>query len=314
MRSKCILNTIFSFIFLFAGSYSWGYDGPLFDKMAQIDERVDMEKVMRRAQEAGVDKMALFARSRKSLGENEEDVLSLRKSFTGFLFLGSPKYFLMRNDLSIMYNDSIIEGIQRHGYHFIGEILYTHGDKSHGKQTRQGERYIDPLGKGTENLLSRIKKFNIPLMTHWEVYAWGRDWPRFSRLYSTHPEQTFIIPHMAFGSPEQVNQILSKHANVYMTLSKKLTEKGGYSDSIKQAKLGSAILDGGKDLRGKWESILIKYQDRVLFATDAHKRHRWKKYHKVVKRYRQLANQLPEDVAEKISYRNAEKLYKVKIK
>ena len=49
MRSKCILNTCFSFIFLFAGSYSWGYDGPLFDAMAQIDERVDMEKVMRRA-------------------------------------------------------------------------------------------------------------------------------------------------------------------------------------------------------------------------------------------------------------------------
>jgi len=151
-------------------------------------------------------------------------------------------------------------------------------------------------------------------MTHWEVYAWGRDWPRFTNLYSTHPEQTFIIPHMAFASAEQVNQILSKHPNVNMTLSKKLTEKGGYSDSLKQAKLGSSILDGGKVLRANWKSILIKYQDRVLFATDAHKLHRWKKYHKVVKRYRQLANQLPEDVAEKISYRNAEKLYKVKIK
>lgn len=314
MRSICILNIIYSFVFIFAGSYSWGYDGPLFDAMAQIDERVDMEKAVRRAQEAGVDKMALFARSRKSLGENEGDVLSLRKSFAGFLVIGSPKFFLMRNDLSNMYIDSIIEGIERHGYYFIGEILYTHGDKSHGEQTRQGERYINPIGKGTKTLLSRIKKFNIPIMTHWEVYAWDRDWPRFSNLYATHPEQKFIIPHMAFGSPEQVNQILSKHPNVYMTLSKKLKEKGGYSDSLKQAKLGSSILNGGKVLRAEWESILIKYQDRVLFATDAHKPHRWKKYHKTVKRYRKLANQLPDDVAEKISHRNAEKLYKVKIK
>ena len=68
-------------------------------------------------------------------------------------------------------------------------------------------------------------------MTHWEVYAWERDWPRFSKLYDAYPKQLFIIPHMAFGSPQQVETILSRHPNVYMTLSKKLKTKEGFSDS-----------------------------------------------------------------------------------
>ena len=119
---------------------------------------------------------------------------------------------------------------------------------------------------------------------------------------------------MAFGSPEQVDLILSRHPNVYMTLSKKLKKKGGYSDPSKQSKLGSSILDDNKVLRAEWKSILIKYQDRILFATDAHKPNRWKKYHIVVMRYHKLADQIPEKVAKKISYLNAETLYGVKLK
>ena len=58
-------------------------------------------------------------------------------------------------------------------------------------------------------------------MTHWEVYEWERDWPRFSKIYSEHRDIIFIIPHMAFGHPNQVDEILSLHPNVYMTISKK---------------------------------------------------------------------------------------------
>jgi len=301
-------------ILLFATSYSWGYDGYLFDAMAQIDERMDMNEAMRKVQKAGVDKIALFARSREYLRENEDELIQLRDNYPSLVVLGVPKYFLMRDDLDNDYIEATINGILKKEYLFVGEILYTHGDKSHGEQTDRGERYIDPLNKGTEKLLSRLEKANVPVMTHWEVYAWNRDWPRFSQVYSSHPKIKFIIPHMAFGSPEQVDLILSRHPNVYMTLSKKLKKTGGYSDSSKQSKLGSSILDDNKVLRDEWESILVKYQDRILFATDAHKPHRWKKYHKVVKRYHKLVDQLPEKVAKKISYLNAEALYGVELK
>jgi len=314
MKFKYIPNSLICFILLlFSCGSSWGYDGPLFDAMAQIGERVDMENALRIVQDTGVDKIALFARSRKSIGQNEKDVLDLKKNFAGLLILGTPKYLRLRKDLSNKYIDSTIKGIESNDYKFIGEILYTHGDKSHGKQTQQGEIYIDPLGQGTKKLILQIQKFNIPLMTHWEVYKWDRDWPRFSKIYAVYPEQIFIIPHMAFGSPSQVKTILSQHPNVYMTVSKKLKPIKSYSDLSKQSKLGLSLLDKNKMLRDEWKPILIEYQDRLLFATDAHKPHRWKKYHKKVRHYKKLADQLSQEVAEKISYKNAEKIYNIKI-
>lgn len=155
-------------ILLFVTGSSWGYEGYLFDAMTQIDERVDMYQAMRKVKQSGVDKIALFARSRKYLRENEDDLLSLRDEYSNLIALGAPKYFLMRGDLDDDYIEATINGISRSNYLFVGEILYTHGDKSHGEQTDRGERYIDPLNKGTEELLSRLEKLNVPVMTHWK--------------------------------------------------------------------------------------------------------------------------------------------------
>jgi len=83
---------------------------------------------------------------------------------------------------------------------------------------------------------------------------------------------------MAFGSPKQVDTILSTHTNVYMTISKKEEDKGGYSDLHKLSKLGSGFLDSKGMIKDEWLKIIMKYSNRLLFATDAHKKHRWKKY------------------------------------
>ena len=300
-------------LIFFITSTVHAYDGPVFDAMAQIDEKSGFDKSIKRAKEAGVAKVALFARSRKYLGQNEDELIRLRRKHPDFVILGSPKYFLLRDDLDKKYIQRTVNHITENNYLFVGEILYTHGDKSHGKQTTRGEKYIDPLGHGTIELLSKIKKLNIPIMTHWEVYEWERDWPKFSHLYSSHPNMRFIIPHMAFGTPEQVNLILSKHPNVYMTISKKRKKNSSYSDTNKSSKIGSGFLDDEGMIKKEWLEILVKYSDRLMFATDAHKKHRWKKYKKLIKRYRDMVDQLPIAVVEKISYKNAELMYGVLI-
>ena len=118
---------------------------------------------------------------------------------------------------------------------------------------------------------------------------------------------------MAFGHPYQVEEILSLHPNVYMTISKKEKDKRAYSDIAKASKLGPGFFDNFRKIRKIWLPIFKKYQDRLLFATDAHKRKRWKKYRKNVRRYRDILGQLPIKIAEKIAYKNAEILYGVKL-
>ncbi len=77
----------------------YGYDGQLFDGMAQLDERPGFEKSISRVRDAGIYKIALFARSRKYLGENEEELLNLYKDNKDLIVLGAPKYFLHKNDI-----------------------------------------------------------------------------------------------------------------------------------------------------------------------------------------------------------------------
>ena len=296
----------------------YGYEGPLFDAMAQIDQKPGLARSIKRVRDAGISKIALFARSTQSLGHNENNLIKLREKNNDLIVLGAPKYFLHKNDISKSYVERTLKNINQYNYSFVGEILYTHADKAHGTTHASGEIYIDPLGKNTIYFLNQISKKDIPVMTHWEFYNWERDWVKFSKIYSMFPNIKFIIPHMGFGSIQQVEEILSKHNNVYMTVSKKekiktntLTAYSSFSEE-KLAKLGTGFLKG-KILQDKWKSILIKYQDRLLFATDAHKTFRWKAYEKLVARFRNILDQLPEDVAEKIAYKNAELLYGVKI-
>ncbi len=74
-------------------------------------------------------------------------------------------------------------GIRDKGYRFVGETLYSHADKSHDETTVTGERYVDPSLPGTAALLKALGGLGVPLLTHWEVYGWERDWPRFDVLY-----------------------------------------------------------------------------------------------------------------------------------
>lgn len=290
------------------------YDGALFDAMTQIDERISMSmsEAMAQVKAAGIAKVALFARSRKWLGQNEDDVLALAREFPALVIIGAPKYFQLRDDLDQDYIEATIAGIKTHGYAFVGEILYSHADKSHGKQTARGERYVDPLAPGTARFLARLKPLRVPLMTHWEVYDWARDWPRFSRLYAAWPEQIFIIPHMGFGKAAQMRAILERHPNVVVTLSKKEKDQRSMS-AEKTRKIGRAVIDGCGALKPEWRNLLNRFSDRVLFATDAHKNHRWNIYGKSVRRQRRILGQLSPKIAARIAYKNAQRVYGVKI-
>ncbi len=300
------------------------YAGPIFDAMTQFDERAPMSSGVEKARAEGVQKMAIFARSRKALEENALETLVLQERAPDLLVVGAPKYFLHKGDLGADYTRSTVHALKKHRHPFIGEILFTHADKREGTQNASGERYVDPTAPGVNAFLDAIKPFRVPLMTHFEVYAWERDWPRMSAMFARDRGQIFIIPHMAFGSIAQAREILDTHPNVYLTISKKeLTLKdippeddgpmAGLTDDAKAAKLGDGILDQCLRLKPEWKDFLIAYQDRLLYATDAHKDFRWPYYREIIQTFRRYAADLPEEAQRKIAYRNAERLYGVAV-
>jgi hypothetical protein len=180
---------------------------------------------------------------------------------------------------------------------------------AHGEQTADGERFADPGQPGTRALLDGLKDLNVPVMAHWEVYDWDRDWPNFRWLYAEYPRQIFIWPHAGFGSAGQVAEVLATNGNVVVTLSKKEEANRSMSDRGKAALLGEALVDDCGTLVAEWRALILKYPDRFLFATDAHKDFRWERYGRIVERWRAILAQLPAEAAAAVAFHNAERLY-----
>jgi hypothetical protein len=318
-RSATILRAL-AFLLLALGGGAWAagpscgnvppgarYSGPLIDAMAQIESGMS-STVSSAMDKSGVARMALFARlHRKRTGESE--VLSLKRRFPQRFFMGTPKPFDQSGDLDRYFVQQTVSHLQDERYQFVGEILFAHADKSHGAHTGTGERYVAPDGENVIKLLSALEERRVPVMTHWEVYDWDRDWPAFHTLYSRFPKVTFIWPHAGFASHEQVSTVLSSHDNVIITLSKKEKAQTSLSSEEKSELLGEPVVDACGTLLPEWRDLLAKYPDRFMFATDAHKTFRWAKYAEVVEQWRFILGQLPDPVAQSLAWRNAERTY-----
>lgn len=281
------------------------YTGQLFDAMAQTSAN---SVILERMDEAGVQRMALFPRINKH--ENGTGtVTALKSKYPERFVIGTAKFFNLREDLPGSYISQTISNLREGPYKFVGEILFVHADKSIGETTVGGERYISADAPNVFRFMQELQTLNLPVMTHWEVYNWQRDWPKFHQLYEKFPEITFIWPHAGFGSAEQAESVLSQHKNVMITLSKLETDQSNFSSELKEEQLGGAIVDECGLILPEWRALIARYPTRFMFATDVHRAERWEKYTKVVRKWRKILGQLPDSQAKLVAWENAEMVY-----
>jgi hypothetical protein len=305
------------------------YTGKLIDAMSQIEYYIPFVEINRYLELAGVDKIAIFPRNKMSANEQGHNSLNhhlfnLSKWTKDKIIVGSPKKFDQRVNLNDKFVDSTIKSINI--YKFIGELMLTHADKEDGAVNETGERYVNPLSSNVIRLLDTIKKDPIPVMFHWETYHWDRDWMNISSMLSMYPEIIFIWPHCGFSSPAKIDAVLVKHPNVIPTLSKRelfrrgnlwLDRHGDHTGAWSminqewQSRVDSACTDDTGKILPEWVDLLNKYPDKFMFATDAHKLIRWKCYTKIAAEWRNILGQLPVELAEKIAYSNAERVYNI---
>jgi hypothetical protein len=254
--------------------------------------------------------MALFARVHHRQ-DGRALVSGLATVHPDFIVLGAPKFFDIRGDLDGSYVRDVLAGTTSGQYKFVGELLYAHGDKQGGEATATGERAIDASGPNTQRLIAGLQGRHVPVMTHWEVYDWNRDWPRFDRLYRAFPEQVFIWPHAGFGTAVQLATVLAAHRNVMATLSKKDMPgvSANFANAGRHEDVGPPAVDDCGMLHPDWRAVILRFPDRLMFATDAHKPQRWAAYPYIVRRWRLILAQLPPEAARTIAFDNAARLY-----
>ena len=107
------------------------------------------------------------------------------------------------------------------------------------------------------------------------------------------PKAKIVWAHTGFGtSVETVGVMLAAHPSLVCELSYR----------------GGIVADGDR-LTAAWRDLFTRYPDRFLLGSDTWINERWASYSELMQGYRTWLAQLPQPVAERIAYRNAEALF-----
>jgi len=114
-------------------------------------------------------------------------------------------------------------------------------------------------------------------------------------LYSLDPDAKIIWAHTGLGeTAEVIYQTMKANPTLMADTSLKEFAIGGFGDS----------------LNPEWEPILIDFQDRLMVGSDTYVNRQWEGYDNIIDMNRKWLSLLPRDVAEKIAYKNAARIFK----
>ena len=111
------------------------------------------------------------------------------------------------------------------------------------------------------------------------------------RLFKQWPEARILWAHAGFDRPENVRDMLRKHKNLWCDLAFR-TDHGS----------------GGK-VDPEWRKAFLEFPDRFMVGTDTYTAERWHYVGEHARWSREWLADLPAEVAERIAYRNGERLF-----
>jgi predicted TIM-barrel fold metal-dependent hydrolase len=158
-----------------------------------------------------------------------------------------------------------------------------------------GEFHIHNLDTNDEPLFRRIitmaKERDILLHVHsgTEPIRW---------LYGLDADVKMIWAHAGLGEPATaVYELMKEFPSLYADTS--LREHN--------------ILGFREEIDPEWRQIILEFQDRLMIGSDTWVNSQWDRYSDIMAMNRRWLSKLPKSVAEKIAFKNAEKLFGRKV-
>jgi len=158
-----------------------------------------------------------------------------------------------------------------------------------------GEFHIHTLDPTDEPLLRAVtqmaKARRIPI----HIHSGARP---VALLYRLEPSLTVIWAHAGMSEPaDVVGRTMAKYPTLYADTS--------YREGD--------ILGGSNGIDPAWRDVIERFQDRLMVGTDTWVNAQWDSYSELIATNRRWLSYFPRSIAEKIAYRNAERLFKRKI-
>ena len=138
-----------------------------------------------------------------------------------------------------------------------------------------------------QRMLALAKQYDLLLHAHSDAYAIGRIFKHF-------PEARVLWAHSGFDRPDEVRAMLRKHKNLWSDLAFRNDQASG-----------------GK-VPPEWRAAFEEFPDRFMVGTDTFAPERWYYINDHAEYTRGWLKDLPQDIARKIAYENAQTMLSVK--
>ncbi len=184
--------------------------------------------------------------------------------------------YVVRADIQTWFRDpniyALIESEMKRGYYRgIGEF-HLYGRDAGGEQVK------------------RI--VNLAVAAGFYLHAHS-DEEAMETLFAHNAEAKIIWAHTGFGTaPAKLEQYFARFPALWGELSYR-----------------SGITGGDGKITPEWTRLFTKYPDRFLLGSDTWINERWDSYAQIIAGYRAWLAQLPGEIAEKIAFRNAERMF-----
>jgi len=120
--------------------------------------------------------------------------------------------------------------------------------------------------------------------------------PIIERILALDPEVKIIWAHAGlYDGPAMIARLLGAHPRLTAEL------------SLRSPNIMPPLKEG---MDPAWRALLLRHQDRIIVGTDTYMNISWVDYEELVAAHRRWLNLLPRAAAEKIAYRNAERLFR----
>jgi hypothetical protein len=203
-------------------------------------------------------------------------------------------------DLNIDFDQ--LEGQLNAGFWGIGEVSIRHFASGPPGSLAVENDFNEP---DLLKLYGVARDHQVPILFHFDYHE-----DHVGEIAATlpdFPEVTFIWAHSGDAQPEQLRPLLEALDNLHLDISCRnpLESFEGRLTSTELQRLDEA--DG--TLKTAWKELLTDYADRFYFGSDIGPNGRLEQYGEIQDYYRGILAQLDPEVAEKIAYKNAQKLY-----
>jgi predicted TIM-barrel fold metal-dependent hydrolase len=298
---------------------------PIIDAHGHLNGDMTAERLVELMDQAGVRGMVLMARTYggKRAGGNGSDqqALDYARRFPGrFIpFVAGQRGDLLPASTWTAQNRTADTFLRRAeakleagGFHGLGEFILRHYDYSNFGTQGGGEVFVQVDTPLMYRIAGLAEAHRVPVLFHAEaetvVVA------QMTRLLSDVSRTVFIWAHnCGRNSAEEIGALLARYPNLMCDLGGMAAPgSAGYGTYWpRRTDRMHVIEDGQGHLLPDMARLFETFPDRFVIGTDAAHTPALTGYVARIARFRELLAQLRPDTAEKLAYKNAERLFRL---